>query len=397
MKRLSLVSLLLLMSGVLGGVALAADQPAASATATQASAPQAPAAPQMTAEDKADIEIGKSAAEEAEKQFKVIKDSPDLPRIDAIIERLRAVTQKPFVQYHAKVIDTKAINAFSLPGGYLYFTQGLLQAVESDDELAAVAAHEMAHVGLGHSRKMMSKSDKYAKVLGPLVLASILSRSDRVDPGAMIMVGSLVVEDALNHYGRAAELEADHQAVLYLKNSKAYNPVAMLTVTEGLAHMESSEPQGDMGVAQTHPFATERVAAVGRELNELGIPIERRRVTKSLMTSAAAVKVNDREIGELRVTAAGGVKPWSGVVFQPAVDYQGLPPVARAKSASETLNTLLLADLKPLELGVNYDGGTATMQARDKDLFIITPDDAVFHKSTVEKLAQQAMQAIRTA
>jgi len=387
---------LLLMVGLLGAAAMGADQPAGAPPAATAQPAQAAPAPQMTPEDKADEEIGKSAAEEAEKQFKVVKDSPDLPRINAIIDRLKPATQKPYLQYHAKVIDTGAINAFSLPGGYLYFTRGLLDAVESDDELAAVAGHEMAHICLNHSRKMMNRSDKYSKVLGPLVLASILSRSDRVDPGAMLVVGSLVVEDALNHYGRAAELEADHEAVLYLKNSTAYNPVAMLTVAEGLAHMESSEPQIDMGVAQTHPDATERIAAISKELTDLSIPIERRRVTKSLTTSAVAVKVNDSEIGELRISASGGSKPWSEVVFQPAVEYQGQSPLTRATQASVTFNTLLLADLRPLEVSSIRSDGSLLVRGRDQDLFTITPGDAAFHKTTVDKLAAQAMQAIRT-
>jgi predicted Zn-dependent protease len=391
--RLCIVTIALLFLLGVGAAVAGESAPPAAPAASQAE--QAPA-PQMTPEDKADAEIGKSAAESVEKQFKVVKDSADLPRINAIMERLKPGTQKPYQTYTVKVLDNKAINAFSLPGGYLFFTQGLLDAVESDDELAAVAAHEMAHVSLSHSRKMMGRSDRYSKILGPLVLASILSRSDRVDPGAMLMVGSLVVEDALNHYGREAELEADHEAVLYLKNSGSYNPVAMLTVAEGLAHMENAGLQVDPGVFQTHPFPAERVAAITTELRELSIPIERRRVTKSLYSAAGAAKIGDREVGELTLTAGGGAKPWTAVVSHPAATVDGASPIARAQEASRKLNALLLADLTSIEVNLVTSANGVTVQARHQALFTITPDDAALLKTTVDALARQAIQAMRT-
>jgi len=401
MKKLLAILTVACLICFVGRFALAGEaaSPPASAPAVQpaaAPAAQPAAAPPMSPEDKADAEIGKSAAAEVEKQYKIVKDSPDVPRINAIIEKLKPATQKPNQVYTVKVINTKALNAFSLPGGYLHFTQGLLDAVESDDELAAVAAHEMAHVCLNHSRKQMNRSDRYTKILGPLVLASILSRSDRVDPGAMLMVGSMVMEDALNHYGQAAELEADHNAVLYLNNSKAYNPVAMLTVTEGLAHMESGELQINMGVEQTHPLGPERVAAVEKELSDLGVPLDRRRVTKSLFTTASAVKTKDGEIVELKLIAGGGNKPWTGVIFRPAATVDGASPLSRAQDASKKINDLLLGGLTSLEITATTDGSRGMIHARGQTLFTITPEDAAFHKTTVDALAKQAIQTLRS-
>ena len=395
MKKLLAILTLTCLICLVGRFALAGEAAAPAAQPAAASAAQPTAAPPMSPEDKADAEIGKSAAAEVEKHYKIVKDSPDVPRLNAIIAKLKPVTQKPNQVYTVKVIDSRAINAFSLPGGYLFFTQGLLDAVESDDELAAVTGHEMGHVCLNHSRKQMSRSDRYTKLLGPLVLASILTRSDRVDPGAMLMVGSMVMEDALNHYGQAAEFEADHNSVLYLYNSKAYNPVAMLTVTEGLAHMESGELQINMGVEQTHPMGPERVAAVEKELNDLGVPIERRRVTKSLYTTAGAVKVKDGEIVELKMIAGGGDKPWTGVIFRPAVTVDGASPLSRAQDASKKINDLLLVDLNSLEIMAMTDGTRGMIQARGQTLFTITPEDAAFHKTTVDALARQAIQTMR--
>lgn len=346
-----------------------------------------PASPHISPEEKADAEIGKSAAKEIEKQFKIVENPPDLPRIEAVIAQLRPVTEKPHQSYQVKVIAGKAINAFSLPGGYLYYTQGLLEAVESEDELAAVSAHEMAHICLNHPRKLMSKDERYQRILAPILLASLLSDSKAVDPGAVATVAHLIAQDALNHYGREAELEADSQAVLYLKESKRYNPVAMLTVTEGLARIEGGEPQVEMGVFQTHPLAKARIEAIVRRLQELGVPIERRRVTKSLVAEAQRLTQGDREIGELRLNGR--------VVFQPAAEFEGLSPAARAQRSAEILNSLLLADLQLLEVGLVKEGDSALVQARGETILTITPADAAFHNTTVEALADQAMEAIR--
>ena len=380
--------LLIGLAALTAGIASAADQPPAPPAQTkQAASPATPPQPQMTPEEKRDADIGKSAAEELEKQFKVVTDSPALPRLTALVDKIGSVTQKPRQTYHIKVVDDKAINAFSLPGGYLYFAQGLIDAVESDDELAAVAGHEMAHVCLSHSRKLMGRDQRYQTILGSIVLASVLSNSEGVNPGAVAAVGSMVAQDALNHYGREAEMEADHQAVLYLKASAKYNPVAVLTVVEGLARMESSEGNPDLGVYKTHPYGKERVEAVTKDLEELGIPIERRRVIRSLVAEAIAVTKGDKEIGELRLNGR--------TVFQPAVALDGASPIARAQQSADLLNKLLLENLQLLEISAAEQDGSTQVLARNQILFTVTPEDAAFHQTEVKALADKGVEAIR--
>ena len=359
--------------------------PAAAETTPEEEA--APPPVEMTPEERADAEIGKRAAEEVKKSFKLIEDSPDAPRIAAIVERLRPLTEKPHQTYQVSIIDSAALNSFAIPGGYLYYTRGLLKAVESDDELAAVTAHEMAHIALGHYRKLMSKDERYQKILGPLVLVSILSDSKAIDPGKIALIGAHIVQDAINHYGREAEREADRAAVLYLNQSERYRPVAMLTVLEGLARLESGRPQVDMGVFQTHPESRQRVEAVLAQLEELGIPVERRRVTHSLVAEAGPVTQGDVEIGELRLNGRA--------VFRPATELDGLSPAARAERSAELLNSLLLANLDLLEVGMIEAEGHTSFEARGETILTITEADASFHESTVKALADDALRAIR--
>jgi predicted Zn-dependent protease len=360
------------------------NTPTATPPATTADAPKQP---EMSPQDKRDAEIGKSASEEIERKLKVIPDSPDLPRIIAIVQRIEPVTEKPNQIYHIKVVDDPDINAFSLPGGYLYFTKGLLSAVESDDELAAVAGHEMTHICKSHSRRLMSRDERYQMILGSIVLASILSNSEGVNPGAVAAVGGLVAQDALNHYGREAELEADHEAVLYLKATGQYNPVAVLTVVEGLARLESEQGNPELGVLKTHPYGRERVEAVTQELQELGIPIDRRRVTKSLRADAIAVTKGGKEIGELRLNGR--------TVFQPAVAVGGTSPIARAQQSADLFEKLLLDNLDLIEISTAAQDHSVQVLARGQVLFTITPEDAQFHQTEVAALRDTAMEAIR--
>jgi beta-barrel assembly-enhancing protease len=385
---------------VVGGLAWAADPPpgapaqaAPPATATPSGTPavatDAAAAPPMTAEEKSEAEIGKKASEEVEKEYKVIKDAPDLPRLQAVVEAIRPFTERPKQQYTLKIVDSGAINAFSLPGGYIYFTKGLVAAVESDDELAAVAGHEMAHVCLSHSRKLMARDDRYNKILGPLVLAAILGQSSGVNAGEIAAMGSLVKTDALNHYGRAAELEADHNAVRYLHDCSKYNPVAVLTVVEGLAKIDETTPGPDAGAFLTHPLPQERIDAVTSELNELKIPIERPKVIKWVKATAATATKDGQEIGELKLG--------DQVVWQPAATVGGQSPAARAQQAASLLTPMLLTNLDAVDISRSAREGAVRFLARGEEIFAITPEDAAFHKSTVEQLSDQAMQAIRQA
>ncbi len=126
-------------------------------------------------------ELGKKAAAEVEKEMKVI-DSYSTEELVRIVTRLRPYTEKPHQQYTLKVVDENGVNAFSLPGGYIFFTKGLLKAVESEDELAAVTGHEMGHICLNHARQEMGKDSKYLKVLAASILAAVMARSSGADP-----------------------------------------------------------------------------------------------------------------------------------------------------------------------------------------------------------------------
>ena len=305
------VSLIVLLTGLCG----LAGAPAAPAKlpAPAVAGGTVPGDPPTTEEDKRDADNGKKAAVEVEKEMKVI-DSYSTEELVRIVTRLRPYTEKPHQQYTLKVVDENAVNVFSLPGGHIYFTKGLLKAVESEDELAAVTGHEMGHVCLNHARQEMARDSKYNKFLAPAILAAVLARSKGIDPGSVATMGMMIKTGTLNQWGEQCEFQADVASVRYLYASKVYNPVAMLTVTEGLAQMEDNGPKVEMGIYEDHPYGKDRVAAVRKLLDDLHVPIERPRVRKGILATAHEVEKGGKEIGELRLNEF--------VVFQPAVEVE---------------------------------------------------------------------------
>jgi len=333
----------------------------------------------------AEVEMGKQAAQEIEKELQVADDPAAAERLDRIVACLRPYTQRPAIDYQAKLLARGGINAFSLPGGHIYITQSLLEAVESEDELAAVIAHEMAHVALGHGIELARREAKINNKAALAVLAAVLAGKN-VDPGNVIIVASLVRTGLLSGYSREAELEADANAVIYLRRA-GYHPVAVLTVVEGLARMELTHPK--LGIFQTHPYPEERARATLRQLQAMGLPTNARPVLGTLTTTSEAVERDGRTIG--RVTLD------DFAVFEPAVADGDLTPLQRAAQAAAALNRLVFDDLRMYEVRSVVAPNRALVLGRGATLLTILPGDAEFHHATLADLAAKAEANIKLA
>src|SRR4029450_5985877 len=96
--------------------------------------------------------------------------------VNAIVRTLASAAPGPRFPYQARVVNASDINAFALPGGYMYVNRGLMEAVRSEDELAGVLAHEMAHVAERHGTEQLTKA--YGVQAGAGLLAQILAGRD---------------------------------------------------------------------------------------------------------------------------------------------------------------------------------------------------------------------------
>lgn len=346
-----------------------------------------PPAPDGGKSTPAEIEMGKQAAAQIEKEYKVADDPAALETIKKITARLAPHTERPAIEYQAKILAQGGVNAFSLPGGYIYVTNGLLEAVESEDELAAVIAHEMGHICLAHGMDLARREAKMNNKMALGVLAAVLA-GQKVDPGNMIVLGSLLKTGLLSGYSQEAEYQADAHGVLYLQRA-GYHPVAMLTVIQGLARMELTRPYLDLGIFRTHPYPEQRAGAVRRELTHLGIDLNPRPVLNTLKTKSESVEVNGRTIGRVSLD--------DYVIFEPAAAADGLSPQQRAEKIAADLRRLILANLMMYELRVVTGPDQATVMARDERLIAVMPGDAEFHKTSADELAARAATNIKLA
>ncbi len=248
-------------------------------------------------EIKKDVDLGKEYVTELEKSLKLSEDKVKLERVRRIGGEIAEIARTTHVNaswgdsrmsvfdYTFKVVDDKDVNAFSVPGGFIYINSGLLDDVESDDELAAVMAHEISHAAHRHLITLMREKNKIDMYSLPLLLAAILGKSK--DAGNIVVTQQLLSTALTSGWSVKAELDADHTGFAFLLKSK-YHPVALLTFMERLAFQERQGPNIDYGIQRTHPPSRERVNQILGLLKDNNLPVARSQVTTSYRATAVA-------------------------------------------------------------------------------------------------------------
>ncbi len=194
------------------------------------------------------------------KQFGGAYRDAELGRyVSSIGHKLVRTSELPNQRFTFTVIDSPMLNAFALPGGYIYVTRGLLALANSEAELASVLAHEIGHVTARHAAQRYSQS--LAAGIGLTVLG-VLSGSRE-----LAQIASQGAAIYLKSYSRAHELEADTLGIRYLKRA-GYEPRAMVDFLRSMragaaldARLKGRDPakQDAFNIMATHPRTAERV------------------------------------------------------------------------------------------------------------------------------------------
>ncbi|MDX8378537.1 MAG: M48 family metalloprotease [Gallionella sp.] len=204
-----------------------------------------------------EIAEGRKADVQVKKQYQVYGSKPLQDYVNHVGQRLARQSHRPNLKYHFTVLDTPDINAFALPGGYIYITRGILAYLNSEAELAAVLGHEIGHVTARHSVRQQSAAQ--AANIG-LTIASIFVPELNTMGGQNLT--HLIGGSLLSGYGREQELEADRLSAEYLART-GYDPQAIITVIKvlknqelmdtKLAKQEGRVPRHYHGLFATHP------------------------------------------------------------------------------------------------------------------------------------------------
>jgi MAF protein len=210
-----------------------------------------------------EINIGRSASDQIERQFKLVQDPIIVSRVNQLGEKIVSVCDRKDISYRFAILNEDSINAVSLPGGFIYVNKGLVDFVKNDDELVAVLAHEVGHVVSKHSIKRLQA----AMGLNILtILAAVGGGSSDAAYGTDVAAASL-----LTAYSREDELLADKLSSRYLRRA-GFKPEAIISFLERLKQKKFNSPPGPGGFyLRTHPYTSERIAAIkeetGQELN----------------------------------------------------------------------------------------------------------------------------------
>ncbi|MBE0438419.1 MAG: M48 family metalloprotease [Gammaproteobacteria bacterium] len=219
----------------------------------------------MLSED-SEIAIGRTNHPKIIAQYGRYEDESLQTYVQSVGERLANVSHRNDLRYRFTVLDSPVINAFALPGGYIYITRGLMAYLNSEAELAAVLGHEIGHVTARHGVRQQSAAQ--AANLG-YTIGAILFPELRAAPSQNLF--NIFGGALLSGYGREHELESDGLGAEYLARS-GYNPNAMIDVIKVLKDQElfaaaqakklGQESQGYHGLFASHPDNDTRLKQV---------------------------------------------------------------------------------------------------------------------------------------
>jgi len=208
--------------------------------------------------------IGRAIAANILAKYKLYTKNPKLTRyLNNICAAITINSALPyshgaFKGYHVAILDGREINAFATPGGHIFVTRGLVSTAKSEDALAGVIAHEVAHIQLQHSIKAI-KSSRFAQAISVTGKSTVdvASGLTGVDITALMdeSVGDIVQTLFDNGYSQAQELDADNTAMRLLAWA-GYNPSGLIDMLKAL---NAAQKPGE-GFGKTHPSPATRIS-----------------------------------------------------------------------------------------------------------------------------------------
>ncbi|MBL8012404.1 MAG: M48 family metalloprotease [Candidatus Omnitrophica bacterium] len=206
-----------------------------------------------------ELSMGQSFNTQLRQQYPVSQDKAKIGRLQKVGHRIAQVSDRQDFEYHFTLVAQDDLNAFTVPGGYIYFYEGLFDKLSSDDEIAAVLAHEVGHSAAKHTVK------KFQAALGyDFVAKLVLSRIGSDVARQLASVGGgFIANVAMSAYGRQDEFEADQLGIKYMRLA-GYKLDAMIRTFEILkANSKGPEPPSFL---RTHPHLDDRIKAVENEI-----------------------------------------------------------------------------------------------------------------------------------
>ena len=206
--------------------------------------------------------IGRAVAANILARYKVWDGNPALTAyINKICSAITVNSPRPdvFNGYHAAILDSNEINAFATSGGHIFVTRGLISAAKSEDALAAIIAHEIAHIQLQHGIKAI----RTARITQALTTTAIGMTVNELTGIFSEAAGEIVSALVNNGYSQTQEFDADSTAMGLLA-SAGYNPLGLIDMLRALSAVQT----GSSGFGKTHPTPAQRITNAQKSIED---------------------------------------------------------------------------------------------------------------------------------
>lgn len=220
-----------------------------------------------------EIQMGQDYAQQINAQLPIVSD-PEINRyVNLLGDQIASKTSRADLPWRFYVVDSREVNAFAVPGGYVYVNRGLIERTSQMDELAGVLGHEIGHVVRRHSIQQMEKAQ--GANIG-LTLACVLTSvcNSQVAQAGINIAGTAVFA----RFSRSDELEADQEAIANTVRA-GISPQGIVTMFQKLIAERKSRPGAVAGWFATHPLEEDRIAATQASI--AGLPAASRNGTRN--------------------------------------------------------------------------------------------------------------------
>ena len=229
-----------------------------------------------------DIEIGRKYAPEIEKQMGGrIADEELQNYIDGVGQSIVRVSDNHDFEYHFVALNDKSVNAFALPGGYVFITKGMLANLTTEAQLAGILAHETVHIVVRDSSNMMSNQ------IGADILLSVVTSEET--PRSVLTAADVARQIIGLKYSREDERTADLGGMDYMV-SAGYNPYGMVETMQMLQNQQQFRP---VEFLSTHPAPENRISYLTEMSRSRYYGLERLKVGAEDYRRAVLERLND--------------------------------------------------------------------------------------------------------
>lgn len=238
--------------------------------------------------DAEEVALGRRFAAEYERETPLLSNPLIDQHLNAMARELANHSQRPRLPYRVKVVNSSEVNASSIPGGTLYVYRGMLDLLATEDELAAVLAHEIGHVAGRHAIKQLMLTFQAQALLKPIL--DNLNKQNGIVEKIILQLGGAAALLARLNFNRQDETQADLLG-FYEVLRAGWDPRGYVKMLAALETLERSQGGTSLPFMSSHPPTSERFAAIQQELARVKIPEDARTDSLDFRACKAALKL----------------------------------------------------------------------------------------------------------